>query len=450
MTPLKEQAFVSMTPQFGAGFLEKKTGYDLYRYFETIPIPHCILKILLNETKDPFDALFIYSNKEHSRLEGVVHGSLLGKRLYQEFKGRDKSRLSYYYDTAFNGIPHHFEHYIPEIDKYLLIQTFPLEKGLCGCMLHDITTRKRLEIQLDQERARLHFLLRTTTDVFFQYDFETAIMYISTEGSDGKNTLYELPDCPNALVEKELLSEDDAKRFKKALDQLNGNQKAVSLDIRARLHPDDEFSWYRLRCLEYTEIHTNKKHILGSMKNIDQIVHQHEILRKEAMLDPLLEIFNVKTGRRLVEKLLRTAPANGFFNIMFLMDLDSFKRVNDTYGHRRGDDVLKTFVHIITKSFRSDDIIYRLGGDEFIGFVKTVQNPKTAIERITASVFSQVAEYGRQLCDTTISIGIIVSNSKRSYDYYYQQADKALYEAKKTGKNKYFLIWDQGQEFSKT
>lgn len=445
MKPLKECASLNPVSRCGPCDCAAVKNHDLYHYFETIPIPHCVLKILLNQENEPFDAQIVYSNREHSRLEGVAYGELIGKQFYQKFKNRDKSRLAYYYDTAFNGTRHCLESYIPEMDKYFQIQTYPLEEGFCGCIVNDITTKKRLEIQLDQERARLHFLLKSTTDVFFQYDFESKIMRINTESFDRENFLYEFPNCPQTLVEKNLILRDDAERFQHALERLKSGENAVSLDIRARLRPEDDFSWYSVRCLEYIEIYTNKRRILGSMKNIDQIVHQRERLRKEAMLDPLLEIFNVKTGRRLVEKVLLSEPANGLFNIMFLMDLDSFKSVNDTYGHRHGDDVLKTVAGIITKSFRSDDIVYRLGGDEFIGFVKSVIEPECAIERITASIFSQIKKQCEQIYDTTISIGIIISNYKRTYEYYYQQADRALYEAKRTGKNRYFLIRDQGQ-----
>ncbi len=123
------------------------------------------------------------------------------------------------------------------------------------------------------------------------------------------------------------------------------------------------------------------------------------------------------------------------------MDLDDFKNINDTLGHQEGDKVLKRFVKILLSLFRNTDIIYRLGGDEFAVFIKNIKDPEFIIERIMKDFFSSLKEKSDS-APFNSSVGIFMTNKEYSYDYYYLQADKALYRAKKQGKNNFNVIFD--------
>lgn len=164
-------------------------------------------------------------------------------------------------------------------------------------------------------------------------------------------------------------------------------------------------------------------------------------LQREAMYDPLVDLYNVKAGKERVSEELDKAKDNGV-NIMFLMDLDDFKYINDTYGHLKGDEFLKRFAGILKNTFRKSDIIYRMGGDEFIGFISNVAKPEQAVKRIMERMYREFETLRGTDFALSCSVGIFMTGRRRSYSHYYKMADQALYTAKRAGKNQYYVIWE--------
>lgn len=422
---------------------EEKNKYQnqLIHYLDNMPIAYCTTKVLVDESGKPYDFVYTYSNKAHSDLEKVKYGELVGKAFYKFFKSTDKMWLNYYYDTAFNGVLHILDDYSPEIDKSLLIHTYQPADQFCGCVVQDVSAEKSLELKVKQSQERVNKLLNFTTDIIFQYDLETKTIFASAEDIAKRNLLPEISNAPCSLFENNLLTEESLKEFEKAVDMLKAGEKEVSFNIKTRFNENEDFRWFKLTFFSYNEMYTNKLCVLGYLKDINLIMQQQEILKAEAELDPLTKIFNVRTGKKLVEKHLLAENNYENYNAMLLMDLDDFKNINDTLGHQEGDKVLKRLVKILLSLFRNTDIIYRLGGDEFAVFIKDIKDPEFIIERIMKDFFSSLKEKSDS-APFNSSVGIFITNKKYSYDYYYLQADKALYQAKKQGKNNFSIIFD--------
>ena len=122
---------------------------------------------------------------------------------------------------------------------------------------------------------------------------------------------------------------------------------------------------------------------------------------------------------------------------MFIFDLDDFKNVNDQYGHMNGDKVLMNFAEILKGFFHPDDIIGRVGGDEFMVLVLG-EMPEDYAERRCRSIIhelktSKVCEVSGQTC----SIGIVEDTQGKQFEELYSMADQALYKAKEGGKARY-------------
>ncbi len=124
---------------------------------------------------------------------------------------------------------------------------------------------------------------------------------------------------------------------------------------------------------------------------------------------------------------------------MFIFDLDDFKHVNDNYGHQTGDAVLKIFAGLLQGYFHPDDIIGRVGGDEFMvlvlgdmpdGFV-SIRCRNLIQELKTTKVDETVG--------ISCSIGVVEDTQKKDFQELYELADKALYQAKKNGKSQWYL-----------
>ncbi|PTB83839.1 hypothetical protein C9926_00905 [Sulfurovum lithotrophicum] len=121
--------------------------------------------------------------------------------------------------------------------------------------------------------------------------------------------------------------------------------------------------------------------------------------------------------------------------VLVVLDIDDFKKVNDTYGHQVGDDVLKEFVRLMQENIRSDDIFARWGGEEFLLLLKHT-NIDNAMKKV---------EHIREVIDThnfthighmTSSFGVAKKEDTDDIHSLLQRADKALYEAKDSGKNR--------------
>ena len=133
---------------------------------------------------------------------------------------------------------------------------------------------------------------------------------------------------------------------------------------------------------------------------------------------------------------------------LFMVDLDNFKLVNDTYGHILGDELLKNIGNYLTESVREGDIVARLGGDEFVVFLKGNLDDASIEKRAMAiieAVDKSIEKMGLE-CQVTASVGVAnVSKKRRDFMSLYEEADKALYLVKRNGKNGYYLYSDSGR-----
>ncbi|MEO5367552.1 MAG: GGDEF domain-containing protein [Magnetococcus sp. WYHC-3] len=182
-------------------------------------------------------------------------------------------------------------------------------------------------------------------------------------------------------------------------------------------------------------------------------VNLQETLRKKNQ-DPLTGLLNRRsfdeTVATILEELTRRSfgkrrPGDGACLAAF--DLDHFKRVNDTYGHAIGDEVLILFSRLLEKVFRRNDYLFRFGGEEFIAILLDVDPDKAAAalerlrQRVASFDFPQVGH-------VTVSCGYVMVNGQDFPTELLEKADKALYFAKNNGRNQvcwYENLVDQNQ-----
>jgi len=132
-----------------------------------------------------------------------------------------------------------------------------------------------------------------------------------------------------------------------------------------------------------------------------------------------------------------------------LIDIDNFKKVNDTRGHVVGDHVLKAVADLISSYFRTGDIIGRIGGDEFVAFMWNIPSRKVAVEKAEELVSIVRGEPHSTPEDVTFSVGISFNNGKdMKYSELYNQADKALYQVKRNIKGNYSVYTSETLDIS--
>jgi diguanylate cyclase (GGDEF)-like protein len=122
---------------------------------------------------------------------------------------------------------------------------------------------------------------------------------------------------------------------------------------------------------------------------------------------------------------------------LIMLDIDFFKKLNDTYGHSAGDEVLRQFSNILKKNIRVEDSVFRYGGEEFaiVAHGNTKEDIKVFTERILAEVQSTVVKYKKHKMQFTFSAGIEAMKEGLTRETLIQRADAALYWAKNSGRN---------------
>lgn len=118
---------------------------------------------------------------------------------------------------------------------------------------------------------------------------------------------------------------------------------------------------------------------------------------------------------------------------LIFFDIDDFKKINDKYGHQRGDKVLKQLAKFLKLTLRKTDLIGRWGGEEFVILLVNVN--KINAQRITQKLCQEISQTKRVGLHLTVSVGLIIPKKEKTLAVIINKADKLMYQAKKQGKN---------------
>lgn len=163
----------------------------------------------------------------------------------------------------------------------------------------------------------------------------------------------------------------------------------------------------------------------------DTYTTKHQ-LEDSLVMDPLTKVYNRHKLPSIVSGWKFNFDGANAVSVL-MADIDFFKHINDTYGHDKGDDVLKSVASVIKSCTRSNDYIIRWGGEEFV-----VIMPNCPIEQavnVAERIREKVAITDNDICPVTISLGV-ASYDGINYENAITAADKALYEAKESGRNR--------------
>ena len=169
------------------------------------------------------------------------------------------------------------------------------------------------------------------------------------------------------------------------------------------------------------------------------IVHENyrrnQELMKYAQTDALTGLYNKETTKLRTDEILSTDK--DMIHAFLILDMDCFKQINDGYGHAVGDIVLQKFGQLLRDIFREDDIVGRIGGDEFVVVMKNIKMKEMAIAK-AEELLTKTQQYEiKELNGSAISISIGIAMAPEDGDCYmdlYKRADQALYQAKRSGK----------------
>lgn len=186
--------------------------------------------------------------------------------------------------------------------------------------------------------------------------------------------------------------------------------------------------------------------ILLTAQNIDEQKKEEEKLILSAKMDKMTMLLNRETTMEMIQKTLREQSDK--MHALFMIDADNFKKLNDTYGHQAGDDFLVQFAKEIKNCFDDDSIAGRIGGDEFFALLPDVPDVETVQARadeLLINVRKICSKYSDIQVSASIGVGLYPTNG-RSIGQLYAYADKAMYQAKRKGKNQIVFEYRQPEK----
>lgn len=206
-----------------------------------------------------------------------------------------------------------------------------------------------------------------------------------------------------------------------------------------RLLPDGAIHWIYMKVKFLTDIDSGHLCVMISAKDIDAEKLKEQELVEAARMDQMTKLLNRETTMESIKLVLAEEADSS--HVLFMIDVDNFKLINDTLGHQTGDEFLIAFASEIKKNFRETDIVGRIGGDEFFALMRNVSDI-SKIEKKAKGILCAAervcADYPSIRLSASIGISRYPENGRMLQELY-AQADSALYEAKRNGKNQFII-----------
>lgn len=214
----------------------------------------------------------------------------------------------------------------------------------------------------------------------------------------------------------------------------------ISFDYR-RCMQDHTYEWMHvlITLVCYRETESIKGFL--QIKNVNEEKSQQIELQYKAERDLLTGLYNKGTSEAIITSRLETSLSRSATGALFIIDIDDFKAINDSLGHLYGDAVLSAISEELRSIFRNDDIVGRIGGDEFIAYAEGLTSKakiQEKIEKICKCFLRTYANEGNEGLTISSSVGITVfPKDGVDFETLFRNADSALYTSKAEGKNGY-------------
>jgi len=307
--------------------------------------------------------------------------------------------------------------------------------GLCGIST-DITELKQREAALQESAKRFHST------------FDSAPIGMALVGIDGRflqanDALCRILGYTQVELQQKTFQEithpDDLQTDYSMLEELHtGRRESYQIEKRY-IHKDGHDIWVLLSRSTVRDSNNKILYLIAQIQDVTERKNLMDKLSLQANQDYLTNLYNRRFFMEQAEVELARAKRYRKPLSLLMLDIDHFKNINDTYGHKSGDIVLQKLSSLLMEKLRTVDVIGRIGGEEFAILLpeSNLDNAAEVAERLREDVAKTEVEMdGGAVVHFTVSIGIVVLNDRDiNLDAMFNLADQALYKAKNGGRN---------------
>lgn len=290
-------------------------------------------------------------------------------------------------------------------------------------------------LYIQTEQAKIYKEL--SDNDLFEYNPKTDIFSSLQKTTDGEIQKKEIDNFLNESKYTNYIAQPYQDVLEESVNKIIALQDVDSVNLQLSLNPGKEpYRWYNLKLRNILDQSKKIIKIIGQIEDINESMLKNEEITKRANIDTLTGVFRREALYEQINEILKQERVRSY--ALFIIDIDKFKSINDTYGHTVGDFCLKKVSKILERVFNADDLIGRFGGDEFLVFLV---NP---IKEILIKKAVQVNNYLKTTTEKTeykisCSIGISFKDKSVPYQTTFDEADKLMYKQKQEGGNGYLI-----------
>ncbi len=235
------------------------------------------------------------------------------------------------------------------------------------------------------------------------------------------------------IAKDKLIFDEDLDRFMR-ISKEDKDYNEIEMRVKKS---DGEYIWCKVRMTTLRNEEKKAVRLIGKIIDVDESRKEKQQLIEKASRDDMTGMYNKLFTEQLISAALKK-DANTSLSAFLLFDIDNFKHINDEFGHMQGDSVLYQICDDLRLIFRSTDILGRIGGDEFLVFIKNISSEDHALKKARDILELIENKYSEEKDGFVVSVSVGISFYDKDGDTYKElfiKADKALYQAKRKGKN---------------
>ena len=297
------------------------------------------------------------------------------------------------------------------------------------CIDVDLSEVHKAQAEATFNANMLKTIFEAIPDLFFVLEQDGTI---ADYHANNNNDLYVSPEQFIGKKMIDVLPEKVAHKFQLHIEKATTQGKMVSFEYELNMPEGINYYEARVRLL------AKKSQMMVIIRDISEPHRSAELIRRQAHFDSLTALPNRFLSLDRLSQILMEVQKNHEKAAIFFLDLDDFKKVNDSLGHEVGDKLLIEAAHRLQQALKKNDTVGRLGGDEFIVLISSLDDESDALviaDRLLKAFRKPFKLEGRDLI-LTLSIGIAISpKDGTSASVLLRNADTAMYQAKALGRN---------------